>query len=138
MNSAARIEDVLVHAPDVVRDLTGAHAAAFEAVNGELLDICRTRIAQLLGCQWELDRSDLLVDVASWPAATCFSAAERACLALTEQWLIDVAGVTEAQIAAVSSELGEQGCVNFTSALLVIEQRQRLTLAWNELFKEIP
>ena len=53
-------------------------------------------------------------------------------------WLIDVAGVTEAQIAAVSSELGEQGCVNFTSALLVIEQRQRLTLAWNELFKEIP
>lgn len=31
-------------------------------------------------------------------------------------------------------EVGESGLVDFTQALLVIEQRQRLTLTWARLF----
>jgi hypothetical protein len=38
----------------------------------------------------------------------------------------------------VRDELGEQGLVDFVSALLVIEQRQRLRLTWAQLFTEAP
>ena len=37
---------------------------------------------------------------------------------------------------AISAELGEQGLADFVSALLVIEQRLRLRLAWGQLFGE--
>ena len=63
---------------------------------------------------------------------------QRACLAFTEQFVIDVAGLDDATAGAVRDELGEQGLVDFVSALLVIEQRQRLRLTWAQLFTEAP
>ena len=61
---------------------------------------------------------------------------ERACLAFCEQFFIDVANVTTNETEAISAELGVQGLADFVSALLVIEQRQRLRLAWGQLFGE--
>ena len=45
-----------------------------------------------------------------------------------------MATLTDDQAAAVSDVLGEDGLAAFASALLVIEQRQRLRLAWARLF----
>jgi hypothetical protein len=57
-------------------------------------------------------------------------------LAFCEQFFIDVANVTTAETEAISAELGVQGLADFVSALLVIEQRLRLRLAWDQLFGE--
>lgn len=40
----------------------------------------------------------------------------------------------DATVAAVHEHLGEQGLVDFVSAVLVVEQRQRLRLTWELLF----
>ena len=55
------------------------------------------------------------------------------CLAFCEQFVIDVANLDDALAAAVADELGADGLVDFTNALLVVEQRQRLRLAWERL-----
>ena len=62
------------------------------------------------------------------------SGRERACLAFCEQFFVDVANVTAEETEAISAELGVQGLADFVSALLVIEQRLRLRLAWEQLF----
>jgi alkylhydroperoxidase family enzyme len=139
------IAEVLGGQPQVAANLSAAHAAAWAAVDPVLLELCRLRIAQLLGNDAELvvrnpaaTASGLdeatIAELASWPASPRFGARERACLAFCEQSLIDVANVTSDQTQAISAELGVQGLADFVSALLVIEQRQRLRLVWEQLF----
>lgn len=110
-----------------------------------LLELCRLRIAMLLGCTDELvvrtpaavnaGLDESVVDVlADWPRSPRFGPIERACLAFTEQFVIDVAGMDDATTNAVRDELGDEGLANFVSALLVVEQRQRLRLTWQRLF----
>ena len=47
--------------------------------------------------------------------------------------MIDVANLDDALADAVTAELGADGLVDFTNGLLVVEQRQRLRLAWERL-----
>jgi alkylhydroperoxidase family enzyme len=137
----------LAEHPAIAASLTAAHVAAWEVVDPAVLELCRLRIAQVLGNTDELAvRTPAAVaagldeatiqQLASWPTASAFGARERACLAFCEQSLIDVSNVTSSQTEAISAELGVQGMADFVSALLVIEQRQRLRLAWAQLFPE--
>jgi hypothetical protein len=57
---------------------------------------------------------------------------------VTEQFVIDVAGLDDDTAGAVREQLGEQGFVDFVNALLVVEQRQRLRLIWQRLFEQVP
>jgi hypothetical protein len=76
----------------------------------------------------------MVSDLRAWPRSASYGPRERACLAFCEQFFIDVANVSKKETEAISAELGVQGLVDFVSALLVIEQRQRLRLAWEQLF----
>jgi len=137
---------VLRDHPRVAQTLAAAHAAAWEVVDPVLLELCRLRLAQLLGNRAELalrtpaairaglDESTIQA-LRSWPTSTAFGPRERACLAFCEQSFLDVSGMSERETDAVAAELGVQGLVDFVSALLVIEQRQRLRLAWAQLFE---
>lgn len=137
----------LAEHPAIADALHAAHVAAWDVVDPVVLELCRLRIAQLLGCDAEiavrtpaaiaagLDEATVQ-QLASWPTSAAFGIRQRACLALCEQSLIDVSQVTSSQTDAVGAELGVQGLADFVSALLVIEQRQRLCLAWAQLFGE--
>ena len=46
-------------------------------------------------------------------------------LSLTEQFVIDVNGVTEPQVAEVTEHLGAKGCYAFVEAVSVLETFQR-------------
>lgn len=146
--TAEVIGGVLGGHPDVVAELEAADAAAWAAVDPVLLELCRLRVAMLLGAENEiavrspavggrLDES-LVDDLASWPTSPGFGAAERACLAFTEQFVIDVARMDDATANAVGDVLGPDGLADFVAALLVIEQRQRLRLIWSRLFEDVP
>ncbi len=76
---------------------------------------------------------ELLDVIASWPTDGRFGGVDRACLALTEHYVMDVASVDDATVAAVRVHLGDEGLQNFVSALLVVEQRIRLRLIWDRL-----
>lgn len=64
----------------------------------------------------------------AWPTSDHYSARERAALAFTEQYIIDVASLTDEQAHELRSHLGDDGLATFVNALLVIEQRMTLEL----------
>lgn len=144
VSTADVIASVLADHPDVVAQLSDADEAAWQAVDPVLLELCRLRIAMLLGSEGELAArtpaaldagldEETVAQLASWPRSARFGPRERACLGFTEQFVIDVASLDDGLANAVGEELGPEGLANFVSALLVIEQRQRLRLGWARL-----
>lgn len=145
MPTAAVIDHVLGdgaagHA-DVRDEMTTAHTAAWNATSPRLLELSRVRIATMLGCTAEATARtadtgvapELLDAIAAWPSDPRFDDTDRACLAFTEHYVIDVASVDDHTVAAMREHLGDAGVQNFVSALLVIEQRIRLRLVWDRL-----
>lgn len=139
----AHLATVLGDRPEVLDQLEAADTAAWEAVDADLLDLCRIRIAMLLGHPDEVVAQappegpdpQLVAELVSWPTSTRFDDTQRACLAFTEQFVIDVATMDDALAFAVVDHLGADFPA-FVNALLVIEQRQRLTLTWQRLFAD--
>ncbi len=127
--------------PDVLAALPEMHDAAWRVTYADVLDLCRVRVAMLLGFEAGLAAPDLdadrLADLAAWPTSPRFTSRERACLAFAEQFVIDVASMHDATVAAVVAELGGDGLVTFANALLVVEQRQRLHLMVSRLVPEL-
>ena len=134
-------EAFLADRPGVLEHLSAAHSAALDAIEPRLLELCRRRMASLLGSK--ADEGSGLDDqtveaLPHWPSAPLFSETERVCLAFTEQFVIDVATLDDPTAFAVVEALGAQGFADFVSALLVVEQRHRLQLIWQQLFNEVP
>jgi alkylhydroperoxidase family enzyme len=113
--------------------------AAWQEVDPIVLELSRLRIALVLRYTAELERhsiraeaagltKDKLAELPLWPTSPRFSARERACLALAEQFVIDANGVTETQVAAVSHHLCPDGCYAFVQAVSALETYQRACL----------
>jgi hypothetical protein len=128
--------------PEILEALDVVHQRAWATVEPRLLELCRLRVAGLLGAETEADATlvslDLFEALPQWPTSTRFDATDRACLAFTEQWVIDVASIPDECAAAVVEHLGPEGALNFTHALLVVEQRLRLRSMWRTLFADDP
>jgi alkylhydroperoxidase family enzyme len=130
---------------EVYSTLEAASIAAWSAVDAELMAICRERVAQMLDCPSETQGGVALAGdetrlgdgqyeaIAAWRKSTMFDDRQRACLAFTEQFVFDVASLDEHTVSAVSYALGHDGLLAFVSALLVVEQRIRLRLVWEQL-----
>ena len=125
------------------------HRAAWDVADPVLLELCRLRIAQLLGCGPEQDARTpealaagldeaTIADLRAWPTSSRFGPRERACLAFCEQFVIDVASLSDELACALADELGSAAFVDFVNALLIVEQRQRLRLAWDRLLVDGP
>ncbi len=129
---------------DVRDEMVAAHDAAWAATSPRLLELCRVRIAMLLGCDAEITsrtpgsgvEDAVLGALAAWPTDSRFDAADRACLAFSEHFVMDVASLGDDTVAAVREQLGDDGTQTFVTALLVVEQRIRLRLAWDTLLEE--
>ncbi|MFM7536906.1 MAG: carboxymuconolactone decarboxylase family protein [Acidimicrobiales bacterium] len=135
---------VLDEATGVASALADNHAAAWAAAEPRLLELARLRIAQLLGHPDELAGrtvgaagpvldEDAVTALASWPSSGLFDGRDRAVLAFVEQYVLDVATVTDEQVASLVEHLGAPGVSDFVHGVLVVEQRMRLTLAWQRL-----
>jgi alkylhydroperoxidase family enzyme len=126
---------------DVGRAMAQAHDAAWQATEPRNLELARLLVALLLHCDAEhetrtpgVDLSDSVVaELPRWPTSSVFTEAERAALAFTEQFVTDVASISDQTAEALRAHLGDAGLNNFTRALLVVEQRIRLRLVWDQL-----
>lgn len=116
---------------DALVALDAAHAAAWKATDAGLLAVCRDRVAMLRSYSPRLDQMSAgeRASLSAWPTSDEFTDRERAALDFTEQYLIDVASISDEQAAALRSHLGDEGLATFVNALLVIEQRMTLELA---------
>jgi alkylhydroperoxidase family enzyme len=104
-----------------------------------ILELCRLRIAQLLGCAAALKHrtaealsaklDETLVDsLAHWPTNPGFDSCTRACLGYAEQLLIDAQGVSDELANTVIDEMGEGGFLVLTYACGLFETTQRARL----------
>lgn len=129
-----------LHAPDVLRALQTACVSARASVDGDLLELARLRLATLLGDTAELDarpwgalREDHRTSLARWTSADCFDERQRAALALTEQFTIDVTGVSSGPLASAAGSLRDQ-LVPFVQSLYLLDVGQRTAMVLSEVF----
>jgi len=131
-----RLASAFPEAFAAVAQLVGA---AWQDNDPVLLELARLRIATLLGNETEGSLRSVratasglsetkVAELAAWPTSPLFTSRERACLALTEQFVIDANGVTEAQVAEVTEHLGGAGCYAFVQGLSAMETFQRACL----------
>ncbi len=125
--------------PEAFEALAGLFGAPWQDSDPALLELARLRIATLLQNEGELTRRSArareaglseakVAELAAWPTSPLFTSKERACLALTEQFVMDANGVTEAQVAEVTEHLGGAGCYAFVEGLSAMETFQRACL----------
>lgn len=110
-----------------------------ESVSHGVLELCRIRVAQLLGVDWAVDYRTPGVDVleaktrsvGAWPTADALNDFEQTCLEIAELFVVDAHTLTDEQIAAVSDRVGPAGLIQLTTALAVWDgiYRASLTLA---------
>lgn len=135
----ARDRQVLMSQLPEIGDLFQALYASFwqlPQLPATTLELCRLRMAQLhrSALDWHIQEVQLpqaqREELTRWPASPHFSAAERACLALTEVHAMDAGAITDAQADAVKAHYGEVGLVALLQALGVFDGMIRLGLLW--------
>ncbi|MEZ5226159.1 MAG: hypothetical protein R2710_05655 [Acidimicrobiales bacterium] len=115
---------------DALVALDDAYAAAWAIRDRSLLELCARRMAMLrrheptLAAMTPAEQRAL----ASWPTDVHLDDVGRAALAFTEQWIVDVASLSDEQADALCSVLGDQRFADFVTALLIVEQRMSLEL----------
>jgi alkylhydroperoxidase family enzyme len=125
--------------PEAFDALAGLVGSAWKDSDPVLLELARLRMATLIAnpaesvrpTRWATDAGlseTQVAALAAWPTSPLFTARERACLALTEQFVMDANGVTDAQVEAVTEHLGAAGCYAFVEAVSVLETFQRACL----------
>lgn len=115
---------------DALTALDAAYTAAWEATDAKLLTLCRNRMAMLLRHQPTLDTlsDDERRELSTWPTSATLGEVERAALDFTEQYVVDVASLTDAHADALRAHLDDSAFATFVNALLVVEQRMSLEL----------
>lgn len=132
----ARVFGLTPRAFETFRDL---HARVFDAgaLPPRTLDLCRRRVAMLLGVDPD-DGLPAAPETASaaqaaalrrWPAAPDFTDDERACLAFAEQYVLDPHGFSDADVAALEARLGAPGVAALVLGLAVFEATARFRAA---------
>ena len=136
---AAR-RDVLALRPELAAEHERLLDAIWDRLDPVLLELCRLRMAKLMGATVALaERSpravaaglteDLVDRLPAWPADPAFTDAHRAALAFTEQHVIDHHGTTDEQVAALHAAIGAEGVVVLTTALGVWDGQHRFDAA---------
>ncbi len=115
---------------DALTELDTAHDAAWRAADRQLLALCRDRLGMLLRHAPTIEamapeRLDLLRDGTT---SARLDDRQRAALEFTEQYVVDVASISDQQADELRGHLGDEGFATFVNALLVVEQRMTLEL----------
>lgn len=134
-------EQVLGLRPELLADFRRFHALLFTEgrIDPVLLELCRLRIATLLGCESEsrvryepARRAGLteskIAALPRWPEAAEFRPVERACLAFAEAFVLDAHSIDDDLAAAVTAHLSPAEMVAFTEALAVFDGFTRFRL----------
>ena len=122
LNRIVELQPVRSFAPEALASLDAASRAALRAVDPELAELARRRVATLLGAERDVDRPDR-------------TPSERACLELIDRFVVHVPTVAAEQRDAVAAHLGARGLRELVQALYVFDATQRLRLALGRLFE---
>ena len=129
-------------APEVLAALAVACESVRATCDNTLLELARRRVAVLQNNELELTAkpwgpiSELqVVELSSWPTSDAFDERQKAALALTEQFVIDVTGVLAGPLAASAGALGAE-VGPFVQALYLLDVGQRAGVILSALLGE--
>jgi AhpD family alkylhydroperoxidase len=125
--------------PEAADLLDTANECAWRDVDPVLLELMRLRIGALIGNEQGVQRrsvtarergltEDKIAALSDYAASAAFSEQEKDCLAFTEQFVIDVSGVTDVELAGLQRHFPEDRIRAFVVALYVTECTQRLEM----------
>lgn len=115
------------------REAYARHRAFLEAcaaaIDPDLLELCKARMAQMLRCREELalHSPDRLAELESCERSPSFTGVQRDALAFVEQFILDPSLVGRELVADLESELGTPGVINFTTVIAAYEATLRLS-----------
>jgi alkylhydroperoxidase family enzyme len=131
-----------VDAPEVLAALAVACESVRAACDDTLLELARRRVAVLLNNEAELTAKPWgpisevqAAELSSWPTSDAFDERQKAALALTEQFVIDVTGVLTGPLAASAGALGAE-VGPFVQALYLLDVGQRSGVVLGALLGE--
>ena len=107
---------------EAAMSLISVEAACREAIDDRLVTLAATRIRELT------DPERWPSELAGWPTSTDLTDVERAALAFTEQFLIDVTGMTDELVDALSAHLTRDELYVFARSVQATEARVRAAL----------
>jgi alkylhydroperoxidase family enzyme len=136
--SAGVLEQVANLRPAYAEALHEVEAAVWsqDQIEPELLELCRLRIAQMLGADEQLTRppvavvleAAVLAELRQWPTSDAFTERQRVGLGFAEQLVIDAQGVSDDQAASVIATIGDGGFLVLTYACGYFETTQRASI----------
>lgn len=127
-------------ATDALRGVATLAASAAQAAPTGSYPLVRRRMAQLLGLadgRRAPDTDDRLAELAAWPTSPRFSSADRACLTMAEQFVLDVSAVTDEQRKQLRDALGDDAAA-LVITLHAVDFELRLRAAGQQLFGTDP
>lgn len=141
------VDAVAFYAPEVADSLAALQRTAWQSVEAAELELCRLRICDLLGDEDGLRRREpaalaagfsehRVAHLAQWRRSSAFTPRERARLDYTEQCVVSVGGIVDAQIDALLAHDDAVRVYEFTMAVYVLEMSVRVGLVTRATFKE--
>jgi alkylhydroperoxidase family enzyme len=141
-NAGTIVDPLGEFAPEVSAILSRLMANLWGVTDPELLGLVQGRISQLLrngAIRPDLRiPSDRLTALPQWPTSPLFSDAERVVLGFTEQFVMDVAGVSAEQRNSLGAQLDPAELGAFVTALYLLDYGQRTQMALDALFPGAP
>jgi len=133
--------------PAVMENFEALQGAAWEAADPVILEMCRLRLADLMGDEQGaayrtpaalaagLDEAKVAV-LADWWRSPLFEERERAHLAFAEQFNTSVAHVTDPDVEALLEHLTERQVGDFVGALYAVEFEARVRMVAGRVLAE--
>jgi alkylhydroperoxidase family enzyme len=136
--SATDVDPLEEFAPEASIVIGRLMANLWGATDPDVLELVQARISQLLRNEPVRMAGrvppDKTAALPQWPTSPLFSEDERAILGFTEQFIMDVAGVTQEQRDSLGAHLDASELGGFVMALYLLDYGQRVQMALDRLF----
>ncbi|WP_162794590.1 carboxymuconolactone decarboxylase family protein [Nocardioides houyundeii] len=132
---------VHARAPELVAELLSLNEVAQTTCSGPEMALCQLRMRQMHGAgpgeaAPEGVSPDQAAALSQWWDSDLFSDHERACLSLTEQFVLAVSSVTQADIDALKPTWSDDQIYDFVMALYVADMSSRASLVLGSVFDD--
>lgn len=109
-------------------------------IDPRILELCRLRIATVLGCESERAirfadaanagvAADDVTELPQWPTSSRFTGCERSCIEFAEQYVMDPHELTDAHFDALHEHLDSPALATLTLAVAMFDALARFRLA---------
>ena len=140
IDGAGTTDDVFALAPDIYEHYRELNQRLWRdgQLDPAVLELCRLRMAQLIGSTAELDvRHDVAAEIAQaqlenlrqWPTSPAFGPRERAALAFAEKYVIDAHSITDEDCAELNLHFTPAELTTLTTGLAMFDAMARFRVA---------